>query len=142
LVRGIVSGKPVALGEEQELRIWHVLEAVRGWLRLGRNLFEQGKKSAGIWDFVPDDQHRILASELTKRFRAIWNGADTGQNNSSKPPVHRSNSEKNGLGWSPILCPDQALSWTVEWYRGYCSDPVSSLKITQDQIERYMRLSV
>ena len=142
LVRGIVSDKPVALGEEQELRIWHVLEAVRGWLRLGRNLFEQAKESAGIWDFVPDDQHRILASELTERFSAIWNGADTGQNNSSKPPVRRSNSEKNRLGWSPILCPDQALSWTVEWYRGYCSDPVSSLKITQDQIERYMRLSV
>jgi CDP-glucose 4,6-dehydratase len=144
LVRGIMSGKPPALSKEQELRIWHVLEPVRAWLLLGRNLFERGRKSAGVWDFAPNDQHRILGSELVEKFSAIWNGADAGQNSSPKPPVRGSNPEKNQaeLGWAPVLCSDQVLAWTVEWYRGYCSDPASTLKITQDQIERYMRLSV
>jgi CDP-glucose 4,6-dehydratase len=142
LVRGIVSGKPLALSREQELRIWHVLEPIRAWLLLGRNLFESGKKSGGVWDFAPKDQHRILASELAEKFSAIWKGADTSQTSSSKPPVCRSNPEKSQaeLGRTPVLCPDQVLAWTVEWYRDYCSDPASTLKTTQEQIEKYMQL--
>jgi len=143
LVGGIMSGKPLAVSKEQELRIWHVLEPVRAWLLLGRNLFEHGKESAGAWDFAPNDQHRIFASEFAERFSAMWSGVDAGQSSSSKPSVRRSNSEKSQAepGWAPVLCADQALAWTVEWYRGYCSDPASTLKITQHQIERYMRVS-
>jgi CDP-glucose 4,6-dehydratase len=144
LVRGVLSGLAVRASKEKagKLRIWHVLEPVRACLLLAKNLFERGQKSAGVWDFAPGDD-RISVAEVSEKFAALWNAPDAGQISSSKPPASKSGSEKrqSELGWSPLLSPDQALAWTVEWYRGFCSDPASTLKITHDQIERYMRLS-
>jgi CDP-glucose 4,6-dehydratase len=144
LVRAIVSAQPVAAGPEKELklRIWHVLEPVRACLLLAKTLFEQGQKSAGVWDFAPGGG-RISTTEFSEKFAALWKGVDAGQGSSSKLPASKSNSEKSHaeLGWSPSLSLDQALAWTVEWYRGFCSEPASILKTTHDQIDRYMRLT-
>lgn len=144
LVRAIISGQPAPASKEKErkLRIWHVLEPVRACLLLAKNLFERGQKSAGVWDFVPGGD-RISAAEFSERFAALWNAADEGKISSSRPAISTSNSEKTEAepGWSPLLSPDQALAWTVEWYRGFCSEPASTLKTTQDQIESYMRLT-
>ena len=144
LVRALVSAQPVAVGQEKErkLRIWHVLEPVYACLLLAKNLFERGQKSAGTWDFAPV-RGRISATEFSEKFAALWSGADAGQSSSSKPLASKSNFEKSQaeLGWSPLLSPDQALAWTVEWYRGFCSEPASPLKTTHDQIERYVRLA-
>jgi CDP-glucose 4,6-dehydratase len=144
LVRGVLSGQAVRASKEKagKLRIWHVLDPVRACLLLAKNLFERGQKSAGVWDFAPGGD-RISLTEFSEKFAALWNAPDAGQTSSSKPPASKSSSEKrqSELGWSPLLSPDQALAWTVEWYRGFCSDPASILKTTHDQIERYMRLS-
>jgi CDP-glucose 4,6-dehydratase len=146
LVRSIASGEPVPASKEKEreLRIWHVLEAVRACLLLARSLFER-QKSADVWDFAPSDEGRISASEFAKRFTALWNEAATApQNNSSKPPQgpkSRANKASAELGWSPVLSSDQALTWTAEWYRSFCSDPSSTLRTTEDQLEQYMRMS-
>jgi CDP-glucose 4,6-dehydratase len=143
LIRALVSSQPVAVGQEKErkLRIWHVLEPVHACLLLAKNLFERGQKSAGTWDFAPGGG-RISASEFSEKFAALWSGA-AGQSSSSKPADSKSNSEESHaeLGWSPLLSPDQALAWTVEWYRGFCSEPASTLKTTHDQIERYMNMT-
>ena len=43
------------------------------------------------------------------------------------------------LGWQPVITLDQALEWTVEWYRLYYENPASALPVTETQIRRYMR---
>jgi CDP-glucose 4,6-dehydratase len=144
LVRAMISAQPISAGhkKQRKLKIWHVLEPVRACLLLAKNLFERGQKSAGLWDFAPCSG-RISGSEFSEKFAALWNGAGAGQIRSSNSLVSKSNSEKSQveLGWSPLLSPDQALAWTVEWYRGFCSEPASTLKTTHDQIEQYMLLS-
>lgn len=145
LVRAIISAQPVPASHEKErkLRIWHVLEPVRACLLLAKNLFERGQKSAGVWDFAPGGD-RISASEFSEKFAALWTAAEAGKITSSRPPASIANSDKAEAepGWSPLLSPDQALAWTVEWYRGFFSEPGSTLKTTHDQIERYTRLSM
>jgi CDP-glucose 4,6-dehydratase len=42
------------------------------------------------------------------------------------------------LGWSPRLRFDEALAWTVEWYRTFHSDPKSAWRTTEMQIEQFM----
>jgi CDP-glucose 4,6-dehydratase len=141
LVRAIISAQSVPSRQEKErkLRIWHVLEPVRACLLLAQKLFERGQKSAGVWDFAPGGG-RIAASEFSEKFAALWHANDVRASGllASKPNSEKTESE---LGWSPLLSSDQALAWTVEWYRGFCSEPASSLKTTQDQIEQYMRLT-
>jgi len=147
LVRGITSGKAVAVSTEKdcELKIWHVLEPVRACLLLAMNLFECGQESVGVWDFAPSDQGRVSPSQLAEKFVKLWNGdASAVRKNSSKPSLalkSSPNETHKELGWSPVLSPDEALAWTVEWYRGFCSDPSSTLRTTENQLEEYMRLS-
>lgn len=144
LVRAMISSQPIPATKrnEDKLRIWHVLESVRACLLLAKNLFERGQKSARVWDFAPGDE-RISATEFSKKFVVLWNGAGAGQSGQSKSQAPISNSEKAEaeLGWSPLLSADEALAWTVEWYTGYYSDASSTLKTTQDQIEQYMELT-
>jgi CDP-glucose 4,6-dehydratase len=144
LVRAIMSGQSIPASQEKvrKLRICHVLEPVRGCLLLAKNLFERGQKSAGVWDFAPGGD-RISASEFSEKFATLWNAAESEQITSSRPSVSISNSERTEgeQGWSPLLSPHQALAWTVEWYRGFYSDPASTLKTTHDQINQYMLLS-
>jgi CDP-glucose 4,6-dehydratase len=144
LVSAIMSGQsiPASQKKERKLRIWHVLEPVRGCLLLAQNLFEGGQKSAGVWEFTAGTD-RISASEFSEKFAAHWNAAERGQTLSAPASVSISDSEKTKAepGWSPFLCMEQALAWTVEWYRGFCSEPSSTLKTTNDQIEQYMLLT-
>lgn len=143
LVRAIISGQslPAAQKKERKLRVLHVLDPVRACLLLAKNLFEGGQKSAGVLDFVPNG-NCVSASDFSEKFAALWNGADTGQSSSSKRRHSTSNSEKSRAepAWLALLSTEQALAWTVEWYRGFCSEPSSSLKTTQDQIDQYMRI--
>jgi CDP-glucose 4,6-dehydratase len=136
LVRAIMSAQAIPGCQEKTgvLRIWHVLEPVRGCLLLAKNLFERGQKAARVWDFAPGGDC-ISTSEFSEKFVALWNAAETGQIASSRPSASISNSERTEAepGWSSLLSADQALAWTVEWYRGFCSDPASTLNTTQDQ---------
>jgi hypothetical protein len=45
------------------------------------------------------------------------------------------------LGWSPGLRFDDALAWTVEWYHAFYSDSGSAAKLTENQIEKYMKMA-
>jgi CDP-glucose 4,6-dehydratase len=144
LIRAIMSGQPMPTSQEKKrkLRIWHVLDPVRGCLLLAKNLFERGQKSAGVWDFTPGGD-RTSVSEFSEKFAALWNAADTGQITSSRPPVAISNSEKTEVepGWSPLVSADQALAWTVGWYRSFCFEPALTLKTTHEQMNQYMLLT-
>jgi CDP-glucose 4,6-dehydratase len=144
LVRGLTAGEPFPARKEHELRVWHVLEPVRACLLLAQNLFEHGQKFSGVWDFAPHAQDKISASKFADEFAMLW-GGDTApaQKDSLKPSgVAKSSPDKAQaeLGWAPVLSADEALAWTVEWYRGFCSDPSSTLRTTEDQLERYMRM--
>jgi CDP-glucose 4,6-dehydratase len=141
LVMGIMSGEPVRLNKERERTICHVLEAVHACLLLARNLFELGHKSARVWDFTSGDQGQISSSEFAQKFAELWSPeAPSPKRKLSASPVSKSKPDKAKaeLGCSPVLSPEQALAWTVEWYRGFCEDPSSALRTTTNQIEEYM----
>lgn len=148
LVRGLTAAEEVVSKKEKqrELKVWHVLEPVRACLLLAQNLFERGQKSAGIWDFAPGDHVRISPSSFCEKFIAFWNQPEAaGQDNAFKAPASAKpnppQAQTETMGWSCALSPDQALAWTVEWYRGFRTDPASTLRTTHEQIERYMRMS-
>ena len=147
LVRRLASPEEVVSKKEKqrELKIWHVLEPVRACLLLAQNLFERGQKSAGIWDFAPGDQDRISPAGFYETV-ALWNQPEaSGHDNAPKAPTSGKpnllQAQTETMGWLTALSPDQALAWTVEWYRGFCTDPTSTLRTTHEQIERYMRMN-
>lgn len=147
LVYAITSGGPLPAGTQSALRLWHVLEPVRAYLILAQKLFERGQQCSGGWDFGSDDQGLISTAQLSKTFDKLWH-VEEGALAPQKTPKRllrirkpRPDEAQAELGWSPVLPPDEALAWTVEWYRGFYADPSSTLKTTEDQLQRYIRIT-
>lgn len=147
LVRAITTGGPVSAGGQSAVRLWHVLEPLRAYLLLAQKLFECGQQCSGEWDFGPDDEGRISAAQLSKTFEKLWHVEERASAPQKAPkhllrvPKPRPDKTQAELGWSPVLSPDEALAWTVEWYRGFYGDPSSTLKTTEDQLRRYIRIT-
>ncbi len=144
LVRSLMSGEPFAASKETQggLRIWHVLEPIRACLLLALNLFEGDQKSVQALNFAPGDEGQLSYPQFVEKFTGLWNGADAVSHKNSPKPAHRISDHKieSELGGSPVLSADQALAWTVEWYSGFCSEPSSSVRTTESQLEQYMRM--
>lgn len=145
LVRGITSAKQILISEPSAVRPWqHVLEPVRAHLLLAQQLFEQGQNVSGSWNFGPRDEDAIAVRQFAESFVKQWGAGklafDPDENASQ--PVMRLNTQKaqTHLGWKPALPLEDAIAWTVEWYKAFYADPSSSWRTTEDQIQRYMRL--
>jgi len=48
-------------------------------------------------------------------------------------------SKAAGAGWRPMLHAEQAVEWTMEWYRAW-RDKLDVKALSFEQIERYSRL--
>jgi CDP-glucose 4,6-dehydratase len=146
IVRGISSGKPVIIRRPHSIRPWqHVLEPVRGYLLLAQRLWEEGREYAEAWNFGPREDDAVPVSEIAQHIISAWGkGELTFQSDPAAPheaTYLRLNCDKSSLrlGWRSELRLEQALEWTVEWYRGFCEDPSSARSITEAQIQTYMR---
>jgi CDP-glucose 4,6-dehydratase len=148
IVRGVAAGKPVVIRRPQSVRPWqHVLEPVRGYLLLAQRLFEQGRAFAEPWNFGPRDEDAIPVQQLAERIVALW-GKGALKIEPEPGAVHEATflrlsceKAKTQLGWRPVLNVDEALQWSVEWYRAYYEKPSAACSNTKMQIERYMRMA-
>jgi CDP-glucose 4,6-dehydratase len=144
MVRGITSAEPITIKHGSSVRPWqHVLESVHAHLLLAQKLYEQGQELSGTWNFASREEDAIPARQLAKRFVKQWGGGKLAFSPDEAPaqPVFRLNTQKAQarLEWKPVLRIDDAIAWTVEWYKAFYADPASSWRTTEDQIQRFMR---
>ncbi|OLE14198.1 MAG: hypothetical protein AUG89_03025 [Acidobacteria bacterium 13_1_20CM_4_56_7] len=141
LVRALASGEAAHAGEG-EIRIWHVLEPVHACLRLAHSVFERARQSAGVWDFGAGEQGRIGAADFAAQFASIWNvDGNSPPENSSKPAAPVKSGGREAQCEVSVLSAEQALAWTVEWYRSFYANSSSVLRTTEDQLERYAQIA-
>lgn len=144
LVRAIISEQPVAPGSDK-VAVWHVLDAARACLLLGKMLFECGPRFSGAWNFGPSEDGVMSEHELAEEFIEVWGAGELSPSDKDAAPaagrtvrlnVRKAESE---LGWSPALSPREAIRWTIEWYKAFYGDPLSAWRTTQHQLDRYSR---
>jgi len=148
IVRGITEEQTIVIRRPDAVRPWqHVLEPLCGYLLLAKRLWEDRQGYAEAWNFGPREKDAIPVGELAKKVTALWGkGALAFQPDPAAP--HETQSLKlntmkarSRLGWKPALRLEQALEWSVEWYRAYYEQPQSARNLTEKQIESYMRIS-
>lgn len=146
MVRGISSNQEVIIRRPDSVRPWqHVLEPIRGYLIVAQRLWESGQAYAQPWNFGPRDEDAVPVGDVARRMISLWGkGKLKVQHDSSAPheaKYLRLNCSKTmaQLGWQPLLTLEQALAWTVEWYRSYYENPERALTVTESQIELYMK---
>lgn len=123
LVRGFLSGRPVAIRNPEATRPWqHVLEPLAGYLTLAQHLLERGDEFARAWNFGPAEEDAWPVGRLADAMATAWgNGASWVQDAVEHPHeagyLKLDTSKARALlGWHPVLPLVESLPWVVEWY--------------------------
>ncbi len=124
-------------------RPWqHVLEPLAGYLVLAEALYEQGDKAAEAWNFGPLDADAWPVGRVVDRLIEFWGDGASWHRDANYWPheamLLRVDAAKarHRLGWHPRLTVDEALAWTIDWYRKV-ADGASARDLTLEQISSY-----
>ncbi len=145
LVRSFLEKKAVPIRNPAAIRPWqHVLDPLSGYLLLAERLFEDGDAWAEGWNFGPDESDAKPVEWLADKACELWGPpaqwALDGGEQPHEARLLRLNTDKarERLGWRPRVELEQALQWTIDWYRGFERGD-DALALTQSQIEAFER---
>jgi CDP-glucose 4,6-dehydratase len=146
--KAFTEGRPLVLRRPWALRPWqHVLEPLSGYLALARGLLEGRWEWARPWNFGPEPHDHWSASQLAARLAELWGGGAK-VNLEPLPGCHEAEAEililnaeraRTVLGWPVRLPLEEALAWTVDWYRAFYRG-WPTLEIVERQVEAYLDL--
>jgi len=122
-VRAIDRQDAVRIRSPDAIRPWqHVLDALEGYLCLAEHLLEHGSNFADAWNFGPADGDLTVA-DVVNRITALWGEGARWEPDERQHP-HEAyalrldcSKARALLRWRPRLTIDDALAWTVEWYK-------------------------
>ena len=129
------------------VRPWqHVLEPLAGYLCLIEKLYHEGQSYSTAWNFGPSETDIRSVRWIVNRVSSLW-GKDARfeiDNNSPSPEAGilklDSSKARTLLRWVPKLNLDQALEWTVDWYKAYNQNIDTSIRLIEEQIISYQLL--
>ena len=125
IAEAISRNESVVLRNPGAIRPWqHVLDALNGYLLLGKKLRENSEEFATSFNFSPEDNsndHTVLY--ITKKFINII-GSGRYEINEATQQGHEASylrldasRAKSILGWKSVFKTDEAIAFTAEWYK-------------------------
>jgi CDP-glucose 4,6-dehydratase len=140
----LTSGKPVPIRNPDAVRPWqHVLEAITGYLLLGMKLHNYPEDFSQPFNFGPQPADHLPVKEVVESAIKIW-GTGSWNDISDKAHPHEARLLKldiskamRTLNWKPKLNAEQAIRWTVEWYK---QKENRKAEFTFGQIDEYFAL--
>jgi CDP-glucose 4,6-dehydratase len=147
LVRGFRSSQPVLIRHPSAIRPWqHVLDPLHGYMMLAQELLAQPARFASAYNFAPGDDDIWSVERIATRLASLW-GNSASWTRDSVSGVHEDHTlrldaskARRELGWKPRLRIEEALDWTVGWYRAW-SQGDNMADFTKRQIGKYEQLS-
>lgn len=144
LMIAAAAGAVTAIRRPDAVRPWqHVLEALRGYLLLGRALAERGEAVASAWNFGPSDEAFLPVQELTRRLGLLWPAIRTrtipdasGSHEAGRLTLDCRKAVRE-LAWRPSLGLDTTLEWTVRWYRDFYQAPSNAPALVHLAFDAY-----
>ncbi|MDJ0942195.1 MAG: CDP-glucose 4,6-dehydratase [Kiloniellales bacterium] len=145
-VRAVGAGVSVAIRHPDATRPWqHVLDPLAGYLRYAERICA-GDDPPKALNFGPDTADvrpvRWVVDRLVKRW---GDGSGWRQDGTETPPEAAALMLDAGLairtlGWRPRLRLEQAIDWTVAWYRA-CEGGGDMRAYSLNEIQRYQELA-
>jgi CDP-glucose 4,6-dehydratase len=144
--RAAVAREPVRIRNPKAVRPWqHVLEPLAGYLLLAERLYNDSARFAEAWNFGPDKSDSRPVAEVVERVVKLWADglrweADRGPHPHEAILLRLDSAKaRERLGWEPRLGLDEALAWTVDWYKA-CLGREDMRRVTLAQIARYAEM--
>lgn len=145
MMRAARDRRTARIRNPHAVRPWqHVLEPLSGYLLLAERLYRDGQAFAEAWNFGPADEDAKSVEWIAREMTSLWEDVRWMQDDTSHP--HEAeylsldcSKARARLGWIPRLPLSEALSWTVQWYRGYDAG-LDMRRLTEEQIQSYSGL--
>jgi len=144
-MRALINNKSIEIRNPGAVRPWqHVMEPLRGYLQLASEMWKDGAAFSSAWNFGPNHDGMIPVGDIVDKIIKEWSSG-TWMASTNIGACHEANllcldctKARNQLGWKPLLKPDQAVKYTVEWYQNYLKEDVYCL--CKNQIKSYERV--
>jgi CDP-glucose 4,6-dehydratase len=144
-VRAMNAGATIPIRDPAATRPWqHVLEPLCGYLLLAERLWHDGAAAAEAWNFGPpmDDVQPVsgVADQVTALWGdgASWRADDGGHVHEAGLLAVDAAKARARIGWRPRLPLNEALAWTVGWYKAHRdgADPATLIEHDLDAYEK------
>ncbi|UCH52016.1 MAG: CDP-glucose 4,6-dehydratase, partial [Chloroflexota bacterium] len=125
-IRALKNSRPIGIRSPKSVRPWqYVLEPLSGYLLLASRMYENGKKYSGAWNFGPAQGSIITVEELARSVIKHWGEGQykdlseglSSERHEAKMLLLDISKATTQLGWRPVLSINEAIEYTVNWYK-------------------------
>ena len=144
VVRSLQNVTEIKVRNPYSIRPWqHVLEPLNGYLQLAMLAHENENQISDAYNFGPFENDHLAVSELVKTAINNW-GSGTWKDISNSKEPHEAgllkldiNKAINELNWQPKMNSQQAIEWTIRWYK----EPFENqFNYTMQQLNKFQNL--
>ena len=146
IMRAFLAQRPVRIRNPRATRPWqHVLEPLRGYLRVAESLYEAGTTNAEAWNFGPEHSDAQPVEWIVRELAETWGEGAQWEIDGAEHPHEARNLKLDWskaqarLGWTPALHLKDALAMTASWYK-LQSKQHNMREFTEEQIKSYEQL--
>lgn len=144
ILHSLSVNERIVIRNPQAVRPWqNILDALCGYLTLAQNLYIDGPKFSGAWNFGPYENGIQTVGKLVQGFEKSWGGSSACCI-SDEAPVREAGILKlditksvGNLGWKPLRSLDMTIDETVYFYKKSMLG-INSRELCRGQIEKYM----
>ncbi len=141
IAKAISNDVPALIRNPNAVRPWqHVLEPLVGYLRLGEKLGKQPQEYSGAFNFGPYISDTLSVREMAELVIKTW-GKGTYELINPIDLPHEAGLLKldiskslEFLNWKPTFTANNAVQFTIDWYKSYYESPSLINTFTSQQI--------
>lgn len=140
------ENREVIIRSPQAIRPWqHVLEPINAYLLLAERLFNDKSSFAEAWNFGPNTDSVVSVEKVLDLAKKTWPGKINWRLDQCPQPHEAqllqldSSKAKQKLSWRQKLQIEDAIQWTIDWYRRHEAGE-DMLSFTTSQILNYMNI--
>jgi len=147
IVANLQAGTSPVIRHPEAVRPWqHVLDCLNGYRTLIDKLVDEtcDLNFDGGWNFGPDSDSFVSVGDIAIAAMKNWGGVSTWKTQVNQTPHEAqiltldSTRAHSDLGWNNLLGFEDAINWTLGWYKGNNAS-ISAREKTFNQIEVFQR---
>ena len=124
VMKAAAKGEKVMLRHKNAVRPWqYVLDALSGYLVLGKALLNGEKMCAGAFNFATDLKQMATVGEAVAMMASVWDKVRAGEERSdfaeAQTLILQTQKAHDLLAWTPVYTVAESFERTTAWYRSF-----------------------